>query len=235
MLSFVVYPFILLMFSFFYSRKLIGTRFKLLTKEDFMEFKKILIPLGISNLFMLVSMRADNLIIEKVLGSESLGIYAAANIMALMFPLITSALRNVFLQKGAGQGKEFLTYILSNQKKYLPYLILILVIFIASSKYLFLLFYGVKYIESANIFRILIIAYTGGVLFTPIESYFYGKDQKMIKNLKFFQMVIIILGVIGLIYPLGLIGVAMAILISRVFGWVYILFKVKKENGKDDY
>ncbi len=192
-------------------------------------FNGIIVPLGISNIFILISMRVDNLVIERVLGPEALGIYAAANIMALMFPLITSALRNVFLQKGSGQGVDYLRNIVRQQKKYGLIILGLFVFAFLLAKPVFLLLYGERYIDSILVFQILLVPYIGGVFFTPLESYFYGKEPKRIRNLKFFQMSIIVIFIFLLIFKFGLIGVAIAIAISRIFGWIYLSWRTHQK------
>lgn len=102
--------------SYFNSRHFLKTSKLNFSERYFKVFKSIIIPLGISNIFILISMRIDNLVIEKILGPKALGIYAAANILALMFPLITSALRNVYLQKSSGKNSNYLKEIISQKK-----------------------------------------------------------------------------------------------------------------------
>lgn len=197
-------------------------------KENiFRDFKKIIVPIGISNIFIIISMRADIFFIEYYLDSEQLGIYIAANSLALVFPLITSSLMNVFIQKSSNEKSDFLEKLFQSQKKYIPYLILILVALILISKPLFLILFGEEYIESVNIFRILLIAYIGGIFFTPLESYFYSHHQKIILQIKFLQMLLIIFGVWITSKWFALEAIATVIVLSRILGWVILYFNVR--------
>jgi len=223
--GYAIFPVIVLIISLYYSVKLLKS-ISLKNPSRYLKlFKNILFPLGISNIFIVISMRADNLIIEKYLGSKELGIYATANILALMFPLITAALRNVFLHESSSQNTDFLKNILFYQKKYLLLILGILITTILISKPMFWILYGDRYMDAVPIFQILLIAYVGGIFFTPLESYFYSHSPNKIRNLKFIQMLIIVFSILILIKPFRLYGVASAILISRVYGWVYLNYQ----------
>lgn len=216
------YAFLLIIISFLVNRKYIKSNSEKIEQKYVKELKSILIPIGLANVFIIVTMRFGDLIIAKVLGNSKLGIYSAANTLALVFPLITSSIMNVFLKEAAGKKKQFLAKILMYQKKYFGILILILVLVIIFSKYFILFLFGSEYNEAINIFRILIIAYIGGIFFTPMESYFYGNKQKIILWMKLTQMLIVVIGSIILIDYLGLYGVATVVVLSRIFGWFYI-------------
>lgn len=217
-----IFPFIVLLISIYYSKDLLKT-VELKSSARYAKiFKNIIIPLGISNIFIIIAMRVDNLVIEKTLGAQALGIYAAANVLALMFPLITSALRNVFLQNGSDKNSNFLRQIINQQKKYGYYVLGILVFSIIISKPMFSVLYGQRYDESVLIFRVLLVAYIGGIFFTPLESYFYSHSPSKIRNLKFIQMLITVVFVVVLIKYFALIGVAYAIVLSRIYGWLYL-------------
>jgi len=229
----LIFPIIFFAIIIFKSKHLIKVkRYLSKTNKYLIIFKSIIIPLGISNIFIVIAMRADVLIIEKFLGSEALGIFVAANIFALVFPLITSALRNVYLKEGASEGKSFLRSTVRAQKKILPFVVLIFLVSLSISEYIFDFTYGSKYKDSVVLFNILLVPYIGGIFFTPLESYFYSHYPKDITYLKFYQMLIIILLEIIFIQFYELIGVVIAILISRIFGWIYIIIKAKKELQK---
>jgi O-antigen/teichoic acid export membrane protein len=226
----LIFPIIFFIFIISKSKNLLKVKNLTSNRNKYLTiFKKIIIPLGISNIFIVITMRADVLIIEKFLGSEALGIFAAANIFALVFPLITSALRNVYLKESASKDKLFLKNILLNQRKFFPFIILIFIISISISEYLFDFIYGEKYKDSIILFNLLLIAYIGGTFFTPLESYFYSHYPKDILYLKLYQMFIVLIFEYLLIQYYELIGIAIAIILSRAFGWIYIILKAKKE------
>lgn len=233
LIGYLIFPFILLLITIFLSKKLI---FNYVFSRTYYlkEYIKIILPLGISNIFIVIASRADILIIENILGMEKLGIYAAANSLALVFPLITSALRNVFIRETSNSNLQFLNKIITYQMKFLPYILIFYIITYFLSEYLLVFLFGDKYIESVKIFNILVIAYIGGIVFTPLESYFYSNYQKKILILKFFQMIIVILFCYLLIPDHGLYGAAWSIVLSRLFGWIYILYLSLKLKVKND-
>lgn len=189
------------------------------------EFLGLLYPIGIAGVFIIVTMRFDTLLIEKYLGSEQLGIYAAANTLALVFPLITGSLMNVLIRESAGDKENYLVKVMANQRRYLLALGAILVAAWLLSAPVIGLLFGEGYLASVQVFRILLIAYIGGIFFTPMESYFYSNQSKTILYLKFFQMLAVVSLSVALIGRFGLLGVAASIVVSRVLGWIYIYFR----------
>lgn len=191
------------------------------------ELKQIILPIGIAGIFVIITMRLDSLIIGKILGPQSLGIYSAANSLALVFPLITGSLMNVMLREASSLKEKMLDSILQNQKKYFVPAIVILVIAMACSDLLITNIFGEKYSECVPIFRILLLAYVGGVYFTPLETYFYANRQQFVLKLKFAQMILLFVFVIVLIDIAGLNGVAYAVVMNRVCIWTYLYLKAR--------
>ncbi|MEY1639338.1 oligosaccharide flippase family protein [Tenuifilum osseticum] len=189
---------------------------------------KTLIPLGITNLIVILAMRVDNFIILHKLDNYQLGIYSAANSFALFFPIITGSLMKVLLRESANQGINYLKKIIDIQKKYFIHLIIFIIIIIFTSKYLIIFFFGSKYLYSIPIFQVLSIVYIGGVFFTPLESYFFSNHQTLIMLIRILQLLIIIIFGFLLIDLFGLIGMAIAIVLSRIIAWFYFTIKSKK-------
>lgn len=226
------FPIIVLIVTLIFSRKYLNIK-NLKSTELNKNFRSIVIPLGISNIFMLLSMRFDTLIIEYKLGSEQLGIYSAANTLALMFPLITNALRNVLVRESSVSSENFLRKIIKSQKKFAIYFIILLLISIILSPYIFQIIFGEKFKDSIVIFQILIVIYIGGIFFTPLESYFYTNAPNLIKIQKLIQMLIIIIGSLVLIDLWGILGVVLSIVLSRIYGWIHLMIVIYiYENNK---
>ena len=159
------YAVIIIIVSLIVNRENIKFSFRNVeNKAYFKEFLSIIIPLGLANIFIIITMRFGNLIIEKKLGSSYLGIYSAANTLALVFPLITTSIMNVLLREASGKKEDFLEKGIRNQKKYLLLLIIILIVSILLSKYFVVILFGNKYVDSINIFRILLIPYIGPLI-----------------------------------------------------------------------
>ena len=222
LVGYIAYAVILLITSLIVNRNYLSVSHEKIDKKFIKELKSIIIPLGLANIFIIITMRFGNLIIAKVLGDVELGIYSAANNLALVFPLITTSLMNVLLREASGKSPDFLAKILQNQKKYIVALFITLLLSVFLSKYFILFIFGSSYIDAINIFRILLIAYIGGVFFTPLESYYYGNHQNKILFIRFIQMMFVIIGSIIAIGYFGLYGIAIIVVLSRIIGWIYI-------------
>jgi O-antigen/teichoic acid export membrane protein len=196
-----------------------------LLPEERREIMQTLLPLGLSAVVIVVCMRFDSMIIQKVLGEHDLGIYSAANTLAFAFPILTGSMMNVLLRESAQMPDTFLPRLLAAQKRYLPLLLATFVIALTCSSSLITLLFGDRYREAIPVFRLLLIPYMGGIFFSPLESYFYAREPVTILWMKTGQMAIIVIGSITLIDSFRLYGVAAAIALSRVVGWAFIYTK----------
>lgn len=222
--GYIAYSILLILFA------LVATRAYMVlppaaNRDEVKEFVGILAPIGIAGVFIVVTMRFDSLIIEKLLGSRSLGIYSAANSLAMVFPIITGSLMNVILRESAGDKLKFLERVLINQKKYFATLLAVLVSSYLLSDYIIVLAFGNTYAESVDVFKVLLIAYIGGVFFTPMESYFYANHPNVILVMRFIQMLVLIVLSMLLIGKYGIFGVAASVVITRLIAWTYFYVK----------
>ncbi len=226
LLLFILYAFVLLFVGVVASYKLIGTKYT----RDFesLGFYKIVWPLGLSNVIIAFAMRADNILIEYTLGLKAVAVYSAANSLALVFPLVTGSIMRVFMKEVSKNSDYYLGKILDFQKRYFFPLILFVVLTVYLSPFIIDILYGGKYDASVQVFQILIIAYIGGIFFTPIESYFYNEDSKLILYVKAIQLVTFILFSIILMKFFSLYGIAFAVLITRIGAWFYFSYLARK-------
>lgn len=195
------------------------------------DYWRIVLPIGLTNLIIVIAMRVDVLIVEHYIGIEALGIYTAAISLAGAIPLLTNALMNVYIVHAAQEkgNQVFLQRLVRQQLKYFLPILVIGIIVAMASPYFVPLIFGQKFIPSATVFNILLIAFLGGVIFTPIESHLYANHQRIIMSIKLIQlagMVVFSVWLVGL-YELN--GVAFAIVISRVIGWLCISVMVRQE------
>lgn len=188
-------------------------------------FYQTLLPLGTINLLIIAAMRADIYIIDSQLGSFEVGVYSVANSLALIFPLITSSVMKVLVRESSKKGIGFLVKIIEIQKKFYLHLIIVIFLVILSAKYLIILLFGVKYIDSILIFQVLITVYIGGMFFTPLESFFISNKPNQILIVRIVQLVIIVLLGLILISLFGIIGMSLTVVISRLVGWLYFTIK----------
>ena len=215
--------------TLFFSRRyaVINRHIKVEVKLE-NEFNKIWYPLIGINIIIVLAMRSDTLIIQYFLGEKSLGIYSAANSLSMVFPLITNSIMQVLLKETSNKGTDYLKRIIELQKRYFVYITLVLFAIELLAYYLIPFIFGSQYEDSVIYFQILILAQLGGLIFTPLESYFYSKNTKFIFYLKGIQLVIILTFSISFVQSFGLFSVAIAVLLSRVIGWIILSIKSSK-------
>lgn len=219
LLLYLIYTFVLLIFGIGFSYPYLSITSDHTKKND---FKRLVLNLGLTELVIALSMRLDNILIENLLGLKQVAIYSAANSLALVFPLITSSIMRVLMREMSKNSSYYLKKILEIQKKYFLVLILVILAVILVSPYLITFLFGPKYIESIPYFQILIVVYIGGIFFTPLESYFYNEKSKLIFLLKVVQLILLVSSSIILIPYIGLYGVAIAVVLTRIFAWIYL-------------
>ncbi|WP_103866236.1 lipopolysaccharide biosynthesis protein [Aquimarina sp. I32.4] len=212
--------------SFIYSFRYLKIKVKTPEIKGLNEgFKRILIPLIGINVVIVFAMRSDSLIIQKYLGENALGIYSAANSLALVFPLITNSIMQVLLKEASNKGIDYLRRIIELQKKHFLFIVLVLIGVELLSYYLIPIVFGQEYESSVKYFQVLILAHLGGLIFTPLESYFYSKKTNLIFMLKCIQLSIIIIIPVIFVSSYGLLIMVLSVLLSRVVGWI-ILYNI---------
>lgn len=222
--GYIVYSVLLLLIALIATKSFMVLP-KNVNKDEIKEYIKILTPIGIAGVFIIITMRFDSLIIEKWLGSGPLGIYSAANSLAMVFPIITGSLMNVVLRESAGDKALFLEKVLTNQKKYLMTLLLVMATSYILSDFIIGVLFGSTYADAVAIFKVLLIAYIGGVFFTPLESYFYANHPNVILAMRFVQMITLILLSVSLIGKFGILGIAYSVVLTRIIAWVFFYIK----------
>lgn len=192
---------------------------------------EIVLPIGFTNLIIVLSMRLDALIVERSLGVEALGIYSLALSLAAVFPLLTSALMNVYLVQASKEhgSQNFISDLVGQQVRYVFPVVIVGVFISFLSSYFIPLIFGYKFVAAVKVFNILLIAYLGGIVFTPLESHLYANKQRVIMIIKFIQLMCVVFFANILVNFFGLNGVALAIVFSRVVGWMCIAVMVRKE------
>lgn len=231
LLGYFVYSILLYSCSYQYQneKKVSNNKLDVDHKELSKSFYKTLRPLGASSAIVVVIMRIDVFIIEYFMTLRDLAIYFAANSLAMIFPVVTGSLMSFFIQKAAQSDKTYLITLVKQQLKVAKFLPVVFLFFSLLSPLVFGILYPEDYQSGATIFTILLFSHIGGMAFSPIESYFYANRSPVILKLKVFQLITAVSMQLLLINPLGLNGVALAILISRVIGWSYVALLSYKE------
>ena len=192
----------------------------------------------LSSMAVVIMMRLDIIMLQKMGSSSDVGYYSAAMNLAMIFPLITTSIVTTLLPKmnyylKDHTIKEYIIKISSNIK----YIVCILMIMEILSPYVIQIFFGEKYLKSIPVFQILLIAFIIGILINPISLVMYSINKAHLLTLmNWIQLPLNYFGNIILIPILYSKGAALSTTIVNVFGGICILiyllkFKEEKTNS----
>ena len=116
--NFLLYIFYFINYCYWiFSKNLFLRKNQYITKIKSSEILSITWPIGVQNIILIVLMRSDLILINTFLSARELGIYSAANQLALIFPLLTTAISTVFLKEASSITKhKFLKQVFRTQK-----------------------------------------------------------------------------------------------------------------------
>lgn len=179
----------------------------------------------LSSLAVMIFLRLDIVMLQKLSNSSEVGYYSAAMNLAMIFPLITSSLTatllpkmNVFLQTNSIQ--KYVYIILKKGVYVLPFLLFIELI----SSSMILLLFGSGYIDSTQIFQILVLSYGIGIIVNPISLVFYSIERAYILTIQnWIQLFLNYCGNIVLIPLYQAEGAAVSTLIVNIFGGLFTI------------
>lgn len=201
--------------------------------DHFIEIYKLGFWVFLSSLAVMVIMRLDVMMLQKMSSSLEVGYYSVAMNLAMIFPLITASLVTTllpkmeeFLQKNTIE--EYIIKVLSKIK----YVIVILLILELFAPYIVLLLFGKEYEESISVFQILLLAFTFGIIINPISLVMYSINKAyLLTIMNWVQLPLNYFGNLLLISVWQADGAAISTTILRILGGLYILIyllKVKK-------
>lgn len=224
--SYLIYSCVLLLGGLIYFLSF-GINASYRKEQDLcIRIKRHLCYIGLSNIFVVLTMRMDLVFIDKFLTTEDLGIYSAANSLALIIPLFTGAIMNVLLKYIPSSPLAFLIRLKKVQLKAIPFAIIFIVLLFFLSSHIIPIIYGERYEGSVIYFAILGSIYLLSILFTPLEAYFYSEKPKSILFLKVGQFILMFLILYFFIEKWGLYGVTLSILTSKMLSWAYLFVQM---------
>jgi O-antigen/teichoic acid export membrane protein len=228
--AFVVVPFILVISLKNYKL------FRYIKQFDFNYFIQIY-KLGfwvfLSSLAVMVIMRLDMMMLQKMSTSLEVGYYSIAMNLAMIFPLITASLVTTLLPKmneflKNHTVKDYVLRVLSKTK----YVVAILIVMELLSPFVIKLLFGEQYAESISVFQILLVAFTFGVIINPISLVMYSINKVyLLTIMNWVQLPLNYFGNLLLIPIWQADGAAVSTIILRILGGLYIVFyliKVRK-------
>jgi O-antigen/teichoic acid export membrane protein len=228
--AFVVVPFILVISLKNYKL------FRYIKQFDFNYFIQIY-KLGfwvfLSSLAVMVIMRLDMMMLQKMSTSLEVGYYSVAMNLAMIFPLITASLVTTLLPKmdeflKNHTVKDYVLRVFSKTK----YVVAILIVMELLSPFVIKLLFGEQYAESISVFQILLVAFTFGVIINPISLVMYSINKAyLLTIMNWVQLPLNYFGNLLLIPIWQADGAAVSTIILRILGGLYIVFyliKVRK-------
>ncbi|MDA8170050.1 MAG: oligosaccharide flippase family protein [Nitrospiraceae bacterium] len=188
------------------------------------KFGKTLLLLGLNNSVIVLAMRADNFIIGHYLGFRDVALYNAAFALCMVFPLITASLTAVFIREfSTGKNESAsLRAFLSRQLKILAPALAAALLFSLLARPLAGLLFGGRYAEAAPLLSVMVFPFSIGVVFTPLESFFYAESPGVITGLKSVQLAATVFFSIWFVKLFGLIGIGLSGILVKATGWVFL-------------
>ncbi len=174
--------------------------------------------------------RIDVFLLMYFVDSMGVAIYFAANSIAMIFPIITRSLMNYYMQKIAVSSNTQASSIFRHQLKSVPVIIMVAVLLVFYGSDILAYFFGEKYSEGGNVLAVLSVGYLGGIIFTPFEAYFYSRDASVVLKIKCISIVIMVGLSLLLVETYGAIGIATALTIAKVAGWLMVTLFYSKVN-----
>ncbi|MBI5022310.1 MAG: flippase [Ignavibacteriales bacterium] len=199
--------------------------FKLRTWKYNLHYTRVLLkdsfPLAIASIAIAIYMRIDQVILGSLLGSSAVGIYSAAvRLVEIWYFIPTSFTISIFPMIVEAKKNNMKLYHRRLQQLYdiMSFISILLAIGVTIfSKEIILLFYGVKYIESAYILSIYV--WTGVAVFLGVASsqYLMAENRTSISLYRtLLGMCVNVAANIILIPRIGIIGSGIAALLAQL-------------------
>lgn len=193
----------------------------------------------ISMLATMLMMRVDVLLLQTMAGAKATGVYASANQLAMLFPMISAALTTVLLPKiSSVQGGAELARYVGKSVRVIPAILVVVLPLILVSDALIPMFFGPAYVAAVPLFKVLLVGYALSIAINPLSLVLYSLDRADLLALMNVAQFVIFAGISFCMIPvLGPMGSALASLGVRGFGAGFIglavwkgMRKVKRED-----
>lgn len=201
-----------------------GRNIKLRLYKDGVNFRtefNLLFKFYLITAIVALLMRVDVLIINYV--GLNAADYFIASTLCMLIPLLNSSVTSVLVKVGTNHVRN---------KHKIRLIIFIILGYLLCSKYVITILYDEQYKDATNIMYILAVAYAIGLYFTDKESELYHQSNNRLLYLKISQLSVLAFGSFPLLFYMGETGMACAVLLSRLSGWVYLITMCKNEQKK---
>jgi O-antigen/teichoic acid export membrane protein len=202
----------------------------------FIQIYKLGFWVFLSSLAVMVIMRLDMMMLQKMSTSLEVGYYSIAMNLAMIFPLITASLVTTLLPKmneflKNHTVKDYVLRVLSKTK----YVVAILIVMELLSPFVIKLLFGEQYAESISVFQILLVAFTFGVIINPISLVMYSINKAyLLTAMNWVQLPLNYFGNLLLIPIWQADGAALSTIFLKMAGGVFVLlYTLNIEKGKN--
>jgi O-antigen/teichoic acid export membrane protein len=198
--------------------------------KKFSLFSDYLIYYGFSNTLIIVMTRADSILLSTNINSYEAGIFSAANNLAMLFPLLTTAFLTVFIQQISKNKSLTIEKLVKNQLRVFPFVVVAILFCKFASGFIVEFVYGKGFEKSAFYFFMLASIYILGTFFTPLESYLIVNNKKSVLHMKFMQFITYFLVFFIFVHAIGPMAMILSILFARIVGWVFLSISLFRIN-----
>lgn len=185
-----------------------------------LENKSDLFKIFIVSVLVALLMRVDILVLHfKEVDVKS---YFLASSLCMLIPLLASSISVVFIRSNNSMKIKPKTQYIGAIVVFVSYLIF--------TPYVSTMLFG---FESDLLYYCTIVVsltYCIALVFVERESFLYNNDPKSLMILKLIQLSLMLIFAFILIDYIGAIGMACAVFLSRLFGWVYLIFVTSRYN-----
>lgn len=206
----------------------------LLVKEFSSSMRKFLLNglfiQALINTAIVLFSRIDIFLLMYFVDAKGVGLYFAANSVAMAFPLLTRSLMNYYLQKISVSSNLMAYNLLRNQLYFLPVIIVVTCALYFSSNQIMTFIFGINYSSGGLILSILAIGYLGGIVFTPFEAFFYSRNPAVVLKIKIASLLVMVASSLLLVGNHGVVGIAVGLMLAKVVGWLIITIYYSKES-----
>ena len=178
--------------------------------------------------------RFDTILLTRYHGSEVTGLYNVSFQLSMLFPMVINSISTVLLPKMSGiiEKKNLINFTKKSAKALSGLVICFIIIFIFANQVITLT-YGKNYALAALPFRIFVIGYMIATILTPINVFFYAKNQpQVLAYMNIIQMVVNIVGNLLIIPKYGMVGASCVWLITSIIGIPVIFYYVYQESKR---
>jgi O-antigen/teichoic acid export membrane protein len=213
--------------TFFYAK---GTQKTIVF--DLIHFSKCIM---LSSIIIAIHSRLDILLLNYFKGSQVVGVYSAAHIIASSLELFAIALLTVVYPKVSrfSERAEYIKFYTKFFITTIPLSFFVCIFFWFASQPLILTFYTSDYINSIPILKILVIGSSFFLIALPLCSIILSLNKpQILVAVDLLVLIVMLAGNLLLIPVYGAIGAGIAVLFSKLVFLIIIVVLVIKEVSK---